>query len=181
MDLNNITLSPFMVANLYQNSLIESGNAPGVSPVEKSAGIKNHHTLAPDAENQKIKFLGENKKSILVLVKNPGITHLPDEDLTFLTGILNACKLTLADVAIINYENKPEITYQELSTTFSSRSMLLFDVDPQLIGLPMILPLYQILSFAGNSFLYSPSLKELTNDKAEKTKLWASLKRLFNI
>jgi hypothetical protein len=45
----------------------------------------------------------------------------------------------------------------------------------------MEFPYYQIQPFAKTSFLYSPALKDLANEKEEKRKLWSSLKRLFNI
>ncbi|MBK9568854.1 MAG: hypothetical protein IPO53_02260 [Chitinophagaceae bacterium] len=54
-------------------------------------------------------------------------------------------------------------------------------MEPAAFGLPMHFPHYQIQAFAGNSFLYAPSLKELENDRVEKSKLWVCLKRLFNL
>jgi hypothetical protein len=58
---------------------------------------------------------------------------------------------------------------------------LLFDTSPAAISLPMSFPYYQLQSFAGSTFLYAPSLKELENDRVEKSKLWVCLKRLFNL
>ncbi len=101
--------------------------------------------------------------------------------LTFLTGILSACKLNLADVAIVNSTNYPDADYKELTKFFASKIVLLFDIEPSAFGLPMSFPHYQIQAFANNSFLYAPSLKDLENDKIEKSKLWVSLKRLFNL
>lgn len=181
MDLNNINLSPFIVANLYKNSLVEmkennNEEHPAVAIVQAEPAKQTTNT-----PEKNIKSLGENRKGIVILVRNPGITHLTDDDLSFLTGILNACKLTLADVAIVNLANHPGTGYEELGRFFSSKIMLLFDIDPQSIRLPMVYPHYQLLAFSGNTYLNAPSLKQLTGDKAEKMKLWTSLKRLFNL
>lgn len=174
MDLNSIELPAFVVADLYHSSLVEAGQAPAkalpVAPiVEKEEPVS------------KWKWLGENKKSILVIVSYTDAVYLPDNELSFLTGVLGACKLSLADVAIVNRDNHPETLYKELTAFFKSKIVLLFAVEPAAFGLPMSFPHYQIQAFAGNSFLYSPSLKELENNREEKTKLWVSLKRLFNL
>ena len=87
----------------------------------------------------------------------------------------------MADVVIVNHKNHRETAYKELVTFFKSKIVLLFAVEPVSFGLPMIFPHFQIQPFAGNSFLFSPSLKELENDKILKSKLWVCLKRLFNL
>ena len=46
-----------------------------------------------------IKFLGEHQKKILVLVQDINAVHLNERDFDLLTSILNACKLTIADIA----------------------------------------------------------------------------------
>ena len=106
---------------------------------------------------------------------------MPDSEFSFFTGILSACKLTVADVAIVNINNHPQASYKELTSFFTSKIVFLFDIEPAAFGLPMNFPHYQIQSFAGNSFLYSPSLKDLEDDKVQKSKLWICLKRLFNL
>ena len=127
------------------------------------------------------KSLGDNRKNILIMLNSPGSVHIADNELSFLTGILGACKLNMADVAIVNHYNYKDATYKELTNYFKSKIVFLFDIEPASFGLPMNFPHYQIQSFAGNSFLYSVSLKDLENDKIEKSKLWVSLKRLFNL
>jgi hypothetical protein len=171
MDINNIKLPAPVAEELYHSSLIETGKKQ----------LDDISIKSEPAEPLAWKFLGNNDKKILALVRTEKAVHLPDDELTFLTGILSACKLTLADVAIINHNNHPEASYKELTSHFASRVVLLFDIDPAEFGLPMSFPHYQIQSFAGSSFLYSPSLKALENDKVEKSKLWVCLKRLFNL
>jgi hypothetical protein len=179
MDLNHITLPPALVADLYSSSLIDTGEkAAAKSPPLPPAETGPSRTDKPDSA---WKSLGNNQKNILLVVNNRDVVYLPDNELTFLTGVLGACKLTLADVAIVNLHNNPDMAYKELITHFSSKVVLLFDIGPAAFGLPMSFPHYQLQAFAGNTFLYSPSLKELENDRVEKSKLWVCLKRLFNL
>src|SRR5688572_15397845 len=157
MSLNKVTLPAFVIAELYADSLV----------LEKDTGeIKKQLKVAPGEVTEK-KTLGDNLKNILILVNNPGLTHLPDGDLKFLTGILSACKLTLADVVIVNISNYPLSGYKELTAQFKSKIVFLFDVSPVEFGLPMDFPPYQIQPFAGSSFLYAPSLRTLENDRSE--------------
>jgi len=174
MDINHIKLPAFAVSELYQSSLIEPGVTQIIQPV---ADRSENKPAAPPIW----KSLGENKKNVLIIVNYPDAVHLPDHDLDFLTGILGACKLNMADVAVLNVHNNPEALYRQLVDFFKSKIVLLFAVEPASFGLPMSFPYFQIQPFAGNSFLFSPSLKELENDKVLKSKLWMCLKRLFNL
>ncbi len=171
MDINTIKLPVSVIADIYHSYLIE-GNE------------QMQEDLAPiikQEKNAKWKSLGSNDKNILIIVNSSEAVHLPDNELTFLTGVLTACKLSIADVAIVNRHHYPDAGYKELTSFFASKIVLLFEIEPAAFGLPMNFPNYQIQAFAGNSFLYAPSLKQLENDKIEKSKLWVSLKRLFNI
>lgn len=173
MDLNNINLPASLVADLYSTSLVDTGKiaakaAPADVAVEQPVATKG------------LRFLGDNNKSILVIVNSDQAVHLPDEELQFLTKLLSACKLSLADVAIVNI-NQQAVSYKELLAELKGRSALLFDIEPSAFGLPMSFPHFQIQPFASCSFLYSPSLKELENDKLLKSKLWVSLQRLFGL
>lgn len=174
MDLNHIKLPASVVAELYHSSLIDPGETTVSQPADDST--ETRPTALPGW-----KCIGENRKHVLIIVSYADAVHLPDHDLSFLTGILGACKLSLADVAVVNLTNHPDASYKELLAFFKSKIVLLFAVEPALFGLPMSFPHFQIQPFAGNSFLFSPSLKELENDKVLKSKLWVCLKRLFNL
>ena len=180
MDINHIVLPASLVADLYQHTLVQDTE---VTIEEKgfAAASKEEIPEINTPVNVPWKSLGTNQKNILIVVRSGEAVYLPDNELAFLTGILGACKLSLADVAVVNSINHPEAGYKELISFFKSRIVLLFDMEPAAFGLPMSFPHYQVQPFAGNSFLYSPALKELENDRVEKSKLWVSLKRLFNL
>jgi hypothetical protein len=181
MSLNNIELPVTVIADLYQNTLIDTGKI-NVEAAAPSTETKKGEVSVPETNAGSLwKSLGDNQKNILIIVKNDSAVFLPDNELTFLTGILGACKLSLADVALVNLDGHPDVSYKELTTYFKTKIVLLFDTEPAAFGLPMSFPHYQLQAFAGNTFLYAPSLKELENDKIEKSKLWVCLKRLFNL
>ena len=163
-----------MVADLYHSSLIDMNE----NSVNKAA---TESTETGPVSLPGWKWLGENQKNVLIIVNYQDAVHLPDNDLVFLTGIIGACKLSMADVAVVNLNNHPQSSYKELVVFFKSKIVLLFAVEPASFGLPMNFPHFQIQPFAGNSFLFSPSLKELETDKVLKSKLWVCLKRLFNL
>jgi len=170
MDLNHIHLPASVVADLYHSSLIETDDIPAkVQPV------------IPDITTPEWKWLGDNRKNILIIVQYPDAVHLPDRELGFLTGILGACKLNTGDVAIVNLNNHPGVTYKEFISFFKSKTIFLFAVEPATFGLPMSFPHFQLQSFANNSFLFSPSLQDLGEDKVLKSKLWVCLRRIFGL
>ena len=178
MGLNDIQLPASAIAGLYRNSLIETNEAPAKIETNKTLA----KTGAPEAasHNQE-KYLGENKKNILIVVDYSNAVYLPDEELTFLTNMLVACKLSLADVAIMNRNSFKDPNYKELVTKFKSRIVFLFGVDPSSFGLPLSFPHFQIQPFANATFLFTPSLEECKNDKLLKSKLWVCLQRIFAI
>lgn len=179
MDLNNINLPSSVVADFYKSSLVDTGEIAAKAP-QPVVSVEQPVIAAQQPATKGLRFLGDNKKNILVVVNSDQTVHLPDEELQFLTKLLSACKLSLADVAIVNI-NQQAITYKELLAALKGRSALLFDIEPSAFGLPMSFPHFQIQPFASCSFLYSPSLKELENDKLLKSKLWVSLQRLFGL
>jgi len=174
MNLNQIQLPASVIADLYRNSLVAiDADFPVEAPV---VSLKK-----PERSSNKWKYLGENRKNILLVVNYNNTVYLPDEELSFLTNILGACKLSLADVAIVNKNNYEEVNYKELIAQFSSRIIFLFDVDPVSFGLPVTFPHFQLQPFANATFLFTPSLFDCNSDPLLKSKLWVCLRRLFNI
>ena len=158
MSLNEISLPARMVADLYNASLIEL-----VSP--------NKH--------KSIKFLGKNEKNILILVAQEDVAFLNDDELNFLSSVLTACKLSLADVAIVNLHATPNSNYRFFLDQFKSKTILLFDVDSQKIDLPFNFPHFQLQQFDNSTYLSAPSLQFIEKQKALKTQLWNCLKTIF--
>ena len=114
MSLDNIQIPAIVLQEMYTNALIDprSDNAP----------------TAPAAPGD-LSFLGENRKHIAIIVDHAGVIYLPDEELNFLLGILSACKLSMADVALLNCHKNPKINYTLISEQLASEKILLFGVN----------------------------------------------------
>jgi len=160
MSLNTIHLHHQLLADLYPDVLIET-----------------YARAVPEKES--FRFLGSNQKQILVLVENDTAPFLPDNELAFLTSVLSACKLSLADVAIVNLHSLQD--KENITEKIESKNVLLFGIDPLLIGLPIVFPHFQLQQFNKRTYLCAPTLQQIENDKATKLKLWNSLKTLFCI
>jgi hypothetical protein len=162
MSLNNIQLNAQMLAGLYADSLIET--------VTTSVPEKNS-----------IRFLGSNQKQITVIVNHASVPFLPDRELSFLSSILNACKLSLADIALVNYREGENRSLPQLEESLQPKYILLFGVEPAAMDLPINFPQFQLQPFNKRTYLYAPALNELEQHKALKKKLWNCLKIAFDL
>jgi hypothetical protein len=134
------------------------------------------------AEPVAYKILGNNKKQITVVVNCPNDVFVPEADLQFLTKMLGACKLNMADVAIVNHATAA-IAIDRIKMQLQPKYVLLFGVEPSTIQLPISFPSFKEQPYAGTTYLFTPALSELnleTEDaKVLKRKLWDCLKRIF--
>lgn len=185
MSLNNLELPPSVIVSLYASSLVDmDAEKEKIQPTVPAQGPKIESplpTLIKTTSKTEWKSLGNNGKSILLVVNHPHLTHLPDEELNFITNILVACKLSLEDVALVNIFNYGKVSYGDILSHFKSREIILFGIDPVVFGLPVSFPQFQIQQFSQCTFLYAPSLNELIVDKLLKSKLWVSLQRVFGL
>lgn len=179
-------LPDFVLAGLYKNSLVITEDAislantltkDGTSPVEKPLP-------AAPAAPPKQWYLGNNGKHIAIIVNDAGAVYLNDESLQFLSSILSACKLNLGDVAIINRHQEP-VLFSFLKSHLQPVVLLAFDVNLQQLQLPFTIPHYQVQPYDQCQFLSAPSLQTMLGEskeaKLEKTKLWLSLKKIFQL
>jgi len=182
MSLNNIQLSPSHLTELYRNSLVQT--TEGSETKEKPFNQTTTQIVKPkrvDSPINEWKYLGENKKDILLVVRYANAPHLPGEQMNFLVSILGACKLSLADVAILNIANTPGDTYDSVWQQFKSRIIVLFGTSPTEFAMPVNFPEFQVQALNNCTFLHTPLLEELERDKILKSKLWVCLRRIFNL
>ena len=179
MPLNNIKLSPSLVAELYRHSLVEEDN----NAKQKISDSPLETKKSPVEINEMTQWrsLGDFRKNILLIVNYPSATYLPDEQLNFLTSILAACKLSLADVAIINLVHTPSTFYKDVLNQFKSRITVLFEIDPAEFSLPVNFPEFQVQPFNNCTFLWSPGLEKLESDQLLKSKFWVCLRKIFEV
>jgi hypothetical protein len=166
MSLDNIELTPYLVQELFKNSLVE------FDATEPEKNISPVTTF---------NMLGHNHSRVIIIVKNDETLYLPDDQLNFLLGILSACKLTMEDVAIINIKKNKSVNYKTIQLELKAEKIILFGVTPEQIDLPLQFPNYQIQQYNKQTYITAAVLSYIENDKAEKTKLWNCLKQIFAI
>ena len=178
MNEQNVKLPDFLIADLYKNSLVEFENI--VRNIEGKMETKT--VLSKTLDN--IKFLGENSKKVIVAVQQNDAVFLPENELNFLTNILKACGLNLANIAIVNYSNQA-FTFKILKEQLNAEKIILFDLEPAAIELPFTVPQFQVQRFDGCSILLVPGLDAMNQQNQSsielKKKLWTSLKKMFDV
>lgn len=178
-----IELPDFAIAEIFAESLVLVEENTSAVAVKKEKPAENVRPKAVAVSEKKF-YLGDNLKKIAVLVNDRNNIFLDDESLAQLTKILTACKITIADIALINIANSP-INYAALKETLTPAVFLFFGVDAIAVELPFTIPYYQVQHYAESKFIFSPALASITgnseDEKKEKLKLWNGLKKIFGI
>jgi hypothetical protein len=174
MGLNNIEITDFIIGEWYKDNLVAQpvGHTPATTPPP------------PPAATPPLRYLGNNRRNITLLVNSPNTAFLPDDQLAFLTKILEACRMTIADVAIVNQATTP-VTIAALQQQLTPAIILLFGMEPIAIRLPINFPVFKIQTYDQCTYLSAPALDQLVLPSEEgkllKSKLWVTLKTLFGV
>ena len=184
MSLDKIQLPDFLIAGLFNDTLVITDEPKSLkTPPKTIEQVIPQPQIATVAPPKKL-FLGDNKKNITILVNDNQAVYLRDEWLKFLTNILAACKLNIGDVAIVN-QSQSRTTFTELQPVTYPKYLITFGVGSRDIALTFSIPDYQVQDYNKCIFLLCPPLSVMFGDteavKLEKTKLWVSLKKMFNI
>lgn len=166
MPLNTIQFSVSELAAMFKDHLV--GSPPGIAQ-------------KPEIHNSGWKFLGENKKQILIVTEYSSVAHIPDDMLSFLVRMLTACRLCLGDIAIVNISQKNNNQAGDLLEYFKPAIVILFGPGPENLDLPLNFPQFQVQAFNNTSYLSCPALEQLQNDNDQKKILWACLQKLFSL
>lgn len=174
MSIDDIILTPGLCESMYTKSLVGKEFA---SPQPKIAG--NTKENVESAKRIDIKSLGSNQQKIIFLVNDKENLFLADDDMKLLTDLLTACKISMADIALINYYSYPKLNHNELSQSFHPKKVLCFGVSAKELGLPFDCLFFEIKNIDDQIFMTSPSLTELRENVSLKKQLWTSLKKIF--
>ncbi|HEY2725853.1 MAG TPA: hypothetical protein VGI61_01665 [Parafilimonas sp.] len=165
-------LPAFLLAELYTDSIVQ---------IDKEIKQELSETVAAPSKNL---YLGSFEKKIVVLVNDKENSYISDDNLNFLTGILNACKLNMAHIALINFYNDP-VSFLILKKELQAEFLISFGITSLQIELPFAMPDYQVQDYSKCKILIVPSLNELNRQtqpaKTEKAKLWKSLQKMFDL
>ncbi len=180
MSLDDIKLSPFLVKKMYEKILVVSSFATKKND-QIDLAVKEELKETDNSVQNQIKYLGKNRKNILVLVNEKDHIFLGDDDLSFLMSVLSACGINMADAALVNIFTDSNISNETLTNQFSPTIILFIGTEPQSLGFPIQIPLYQVQSYNKQQYLCVPPLQKLAGDKEEKKLLWSALKKIFSI
>ena len=172
---NNTHLPDFLLAEWFKKDLVLIDD-----PV---TAVKKQEPAAPVKKSKEWRVLGDHLKRITILVNETDVVFLPEEEFTLLSGILKACHLSMADVALVNLA-QTEVTYRELKERLQPQFLLLFQVSTADIELPFSIPAYQLQQYDNCQLLQAASLRTMLGEgmasKEEKNKLWQILKKMFS-
>lgn len=165
MSLEQTQLDPYFLAKIFTQPIIPGKSTPAAT-AEK---------VVP-----KVKYLGENQKNIALFIQNENEAYLNEELFNLLTNILNACKLGMQDVSLVNVIHYPSLTFTDWQTAMKIERSVVFGIAPEQLGLNDIPP-YQLVTVNGTTLLFSDELSLIGSDKVLKARLWAGLKQLLGI
>lgn len=185
----NTILPASVLVSLYKDSLVLPETEKKTDLISKDiAEIAAAPETASPAEQKNIKskgplkHLGDHHKKITVIVNDPHSVYLNETDFILLTSILNACKLTIADIALVNIGNQDTSLHQILET-LPSNLVMCFDIKS--VDLKIKLPdvLYKINELGETRIFFSKGLSSMQGTglaaKQEKGTLWILLKKIF--
>lgn len=163
MSLDNIQLSKKERQLIFTKNLVEIRQERGPNPV---------------SEANETKSLGGNQQQVLFLVKDSQNKFLPDDEMNLLSNLILACKLSMADIALVNIYDS-SFNYMDLNKHFQPKKILIFGIHTSELELPFAIPFFQLQKFHEQLYMTSPSLKDYLNNKNLKKDLWTCLQKLF--
>jgi hypothetical protein len=166
MSLDKIQLPGFLYQSIFKNNLVV---------------IKPEHTTKSLNKESKINFLGGNEKKIIFIGKDNQNKFLGNNQMKFLNDLLNACDLTMADIAFLNFRETNAFSYDEVTEQLHPKKILIFGVSTNELGLPFAIPFFQVQTFHEQVYMIGPALEEIQLNKELKKQLWNCFQKIFNI
>ncbi len=183
MNTENTQLSAADLVNLYKESLVIIEDTPTISSSYVKSVVEEQ-VIKQEVWDGPIKSLGEHHKKITVVVNDPNSVHLNESDFILLTSILNACRLTIADIALINL-GKQNLGLHQILQAFPSTLLISFAVDANQLKVKLPNTLYKVTPLGDTHILFSNALSTMQGTgveaKQEKAKLWVVLKKIFEL
>ncbi len=177
-------LPPSVIVSLYKDSWVIAEKEIKPIKTEKNKSSKEQAIETSEHTTTTLKYLGDHHKKILVIVNDPDSVYLNETDFILLTSILNACRLTIADIALVNRGNqKPNL--HEMLTKLPSTLVIAFDIEAKDLKIKLPTTLYKTIALGDTHLLFSAALSTMqgtgADAKKEKAKLWTALKQIFQL
>ncbi|HEY8387189.1 MAG TPA: hypothetical protein VIK74_01230 [Parasegetibacter sp.] len=192
----DLKLPSAAIVQLYKNCLvIPDATGPAIaggkvgkraadsSVAEGEEASESSLQPATAASRDKIRFLGENRKGIVILVNYPDAVHMPDEHLQFITAVLNACQLNLGDVAIVNVNQYPSLDLSWLKNDLTANQILCFGIPSGKVAGISEEEDFRLFNTGSSVILNVPSIAQYmgAEGKLLKALLWNRLKQMFGL
>ncbi|POY35862.1 hypothetical protein C3K47_14025 [Solitalea longa] len=184
-----IMLSTLLSETLYkvdewnQNDRAQTIQNTPVAEETVTQVAEQQATVAAPETNAGFEYLGENNRYVLVLVNYPNSKYITDKDKEFFLKVIAALKMSLDDVAVLNYAHCKNADLTALKNFFSCSKVIGFDLPSDaLVFKGLNMHDYATTNFSGMSIMRSPdTLSAIEADKNKKMVLWNALKLLFNV
>ncbi len=119
----------------------------------------------PEALSQR----GLTPKQVLVITTS---TSENNDENQLLLKILDACKLTTEEYNHITLAKDETIAWHQLKEQLQVRSVILFAIEPQALGLSVHFMPHQTNRFSDCNWIYTTSLSEINQRQEIKAHLW---------
>lgn len=188
--IDKIIIPDLLLADMYKHSLVVLDDIkPRTSVTVNEAETINEPAITFQTVSKKttdqLTWLGGFNKRILIVVNEPDAVYLNDADMLLITKMLEAVKISLADVAIVNNAQFDLTNHNEVNKKLPANFYLLFDVQATEIGAPLKMQPFQVLPWNGKQFMFSPSLAVINTPGPDqvnlKKNIWMSLKKIFDV
>jgi len=123
------------------------------------------------------RFLGGNKKAVLILVNDTANDVSSEQGRELLRKIVKAIDLATPDFALLNYANYHNVDFVELHQFFKPAVMLAFGVEAEHLKLNLSWT-GEIIFHGTTKMIFAPNLHALDGDLSAKKSLWGNLQKL---
>ena len=159
-----------------QNSTISAPEVVEVIQVQHES-VEILPVITPSVRENSFKFLGGNKKSVLILVNDPQHDVSTEQGRELLRKIVKAVDLGTADFALLNYAHYSGVNFVALHQFFKPIIMLSFGVEIADLELNYEWK-NEIINHETTRIIFAPNLHLLDSDLSAKKQLWANLQKI---
>ncbi|RZK82124.1 MAG: hypothetical protein EOO92_02940 [Pedobacter sp.] len=173
---NQDALSLFFTEDIYlvqEPEMLTANQASNPVPEQPVSAVPTQ----PQQPVRTFKFLGNNKRNILILVNDKANDVSDENGRELLRKIVKSINLTAQDFALLNYASCEGANFNELISQFSSSLIFSFGVSPMQLQLENQAQ-NTIVEQKGVKMIFSGVLHQLDQDLAAKKTLWGCLQKL---
>ncbi len=150
---------------------------------QKESLFRHHLHLIGQTENTEtapdFKIKGNRNSGIIWMIDEATDDFLNEADSALLVKILQACKLTDKDIAIINRFGS-NLSPDTIANQLNAHTLILSGL-PEPKADPLTNSFYQVLERNDLKMIRIDSLETIGKDPSLKTRLWNCLRQLFNL